>query len=92
MALMQAVSTNPLLFKVFVAKYSGDKILSKILKTLNINPESIEIDEREREQLKKNPPQGPEDQGGGQNKNPLSSAGQSMEAGINQMAEPTGGL
>lgn len=41
MALMQAVITNPLLMQSFVQKFSPDKTLETMLKSLNINPESL---------------------------------------------------
>lgn len=41
MALMQAVTANPLLMMSFFRKYSPDKVLSHLMKTLNINPEQM---------------------------------------------------
>lgn len=47
MALLQAVSTNPILLQAFFKKYSPDKILSHLMKTLGVNPEQMERDEEE---------------------------------------------
>jgi len=46
-ALMQMTGSNPLLLQAFVRRFSGDKILTHMLKTLNINPEHIEQDPEE---------------------------------------------
>jgi hypothetical protein len=47
MALLQSVITNPLLFQAFFRKYSPDKILAHMMKTLGVNPENIERDSDE---------------------------------------------
>jgi hypothetical protein len=47
MALLQAVTTNPLLFQAFFKKYSPDKVLNHMMKMLGINPERIEKDDAE---------------------------------------------
>lgn len=47
MAAMQAVQINPLLFQAFMRRFSADKALTTIFKSLNINPSSIELDEQE---------------------------------------------
>lgn len=44
MALLQAVMNNPLLLQAFFKKYSPDKILAHLMKTLAVNPENIERD------------------------------------------------
>ncbi len=41
MALLQAVGTNPLLLQAFMAKFSPDKTLVQLLRTLNINPATL---------------------------------------------------
>ncbi len=51
MALLQAVTTNPLLFQAFFKKYSPDKVLNHMMKMLGINPERIEKDDRELQRL-----------------------------------------
>ena len=47
MALLQAVSANPLLLQAFFRKYSPDRILAHIMRTLNVNPENMARDEDE---------------------------------------------
>ena len=47
MALLQSVMSNPLLMQAFFKKYSPNRILSYIMKTLAINPEDMERDEAE---------------------------------------------
>ena len=51
MALLQAVTTNPLLFQAFFKKYSPDKVLNHMMKMLGINPERIEKDDLELQRL-----------------------------------------
>lgn len=53
MALLQSTTANPVLMQAFLKKYSPDKVLTQIIKTLNINPETIEQDRLEREQMPK---------------------------------------
>lgn len=48
MAMMQAVTGNPLLLQAFAKRFSADKILTHMMKTLNINPEHIELNDEER--------------------------------------------
>lgn len=48
MALMQAVTVNPLLFQSFMARYSADKTLDQMFRSLNINPESMTMSEEEK--------------------------------------------
>ncbi len=47
MALVQSVSSNPLLLQAFFTRYSPDKILQHMMKTLAINPEQIQRDQEE---------------------------------------------
>ena len=49
MALMQVVGTNPILFQAFLARFSGDKILTQVMKALNLNPDSLELSEDEKQ-------------------------------------------
>lgn len=42
MALLQAVGTQPLLLQAFMKKFSPDRTLEHLIRTLNINPETIE--------------------------------------------------
>lgn len=47
MALLQSISTNPLLLQAFFQKYSPDKLLSHIMKTLAVNPDQMHRDDQE---------------------------------------------
>jgi|ETNmetMinimDraft_30_1059905.scaffolds.fasta_scaffold02885_3 hypothetical protein len=53
MSLLQAVISNPVLFQAFFKKYSPDKILAHLMKTLGVNPENIERDSDEIGRLEK---------------------------------------
>ena len=50
MALMAAVSQNPLLAQPFMQRFSADKVLTAILKSLNLNPKYLEMTQEERAQ------------------------------------------
>lgn len=45
MALIQAVGSNPLLLQAFMKKYSGEKILTKLIRVLNLNPDDFQLTE-----------------------------------------------
>lgn len=49
MALLQISTQNPLLAPSIIRRYSPDKILDRIMKSLNINPSDIEKDDKDRE-------------------------------------------
>jgi hypothetical protein len=49
MALLQAVTVNPMLFQAFMAEFSPQKTLQRMLTTLNISPESIKKTAEERD-------------------------------------------
>jgi hypothetical protein len=53
-ALMQMVVGNPILFQSFIKRFSGDKILSTIMKQLNINPLTMEMDAEEQAGFEEN--------------------------------------
>lgn len=93
MALMQSISANPLLLQAFFRKYSPDKLIAHIMRTLSINPEQMEADEEEMarkpadlkqlqqfQELQK----GTQGAGGQQNPDP-GSGEQSLPAEINQI-------
>jgi hypothetical protein len=46
-SLLQMVTANPILLQAFFKKYSGDRILNTMMRSLNINPENIERDSEE---------------------------------------------
>lgn len=50
MALMQSVMANPLLFRAFMQRFSADRTLTTLMKQLNINPQSIEKTDEEKQQ------------------------------------------
>jgi hypothetical protein len=104
MALLQAVTTNPLLFQAFFKKYSPDKVLNHMMKMLGINPERIEKDNMELQRLDADLMelqqlsqfvQGP--QGGGQaaaqaGGSGVSGGGDPTTAEIASVGNPTAGL
>ena len=51
MALLQSVVANPILMQAFFKRYSPDKILSHMMKTLNINPTDMHRDKQELERV-----------------------------------------
>jgi hypothetical protein len=102
MALLQAVTTNPLLFQSFFKKYSPDKVLNIMMKMLGINPERIEKDDMEIMRtdqdfaelqqllpfLSGGPTGGPQAQGGEQ----PGTGGDPFTAEIAAVGNPTAGL
>ena len=97
MALMQAVMGNPILLQAFMKRFSPDKTITHIMKTLNINPEHIEMTDDEKatlaqriqelpmwQQLTGNKPAGGNaEPGGGE---------PALPAEINQMSNPLTGM
>ena len=53
MALLQAVSSIPMLLQVFFTKYSPNKVLSSMIKMLGINPDQMARDEEELNSLER---------------------------------------
>lgn len=51
MALLQVVSTNPILLQEFFTRYSPNKALSMAMRALNINPTHLERDEQEQARI-----------------------------------------
>jgi len=47
MALLQAVVSNPVLLQAFFKKYSPDRVLSHLMKSLSVNPEQMARDDEE---------------------------------------------
>lgn len=47
MAMVQGVGTNPLLLQAFLKRFSGDKMLTHIMRSLNINPENLQMSPEE---------------------------------------------
>src|SRR4029434_11129812 len=50
LALLQAVSGNPLLLQAFFSQYSAEKVITGLIRSLNIDPRTIELDEQEKMQ------------------------------------------
>ena len=101
-ALLQMVTANPILMQAFFKKYSGDRILAHMMKTLNINPEQIERDHEEMARIDQDIAELPAfqqltgQQGGeGGNIGGLGGAGtggSSEAAGVAAQANPSAGL
>lgn len=95
MAFMQGIQTNPILMESFVRRLNGDKALDSLMRALNINPESFELTEDEKQQvpdrvqtmtaLSQAMP-------GGGGSPPAASGGPSQQSEIAQAANPTGGI
>tara|TARA_Y100000310_G_scaffold344905_1_gene460366 strand:- start:236 stop:2143 length:1908 start_codon:yes stop_codon:yes gene_type:complete len=51
MALLQSVVQNPIMLQAFFQKYSPGKLLSTMMKTLNVNPVNMERDEQEMQRI-----------------------------------------
>jgi|TARA_Y100000310_G_scaffold220119_1_gene221589 hypothetical protein len=101
MALLQAVITNPLMFQAFFKKYSPDKILAHIMKTLAINPENIERDADEMARLEADLQELPQfqalvgqgnNQGGGAGLSAQQVGEPNLPAEINAASNPTSSL
>jgi hypothetical protein len=50
LALMGAVQGNPVLLQAFLQRYSPQKLIARLFKSLNIDPETLEQDAQERAQ------------------------------------------
>jgi hypothetical protein len=48
LALLQAVSGNPLLLQAFFSTYSAEKVITGLIRALNIDPRTIELDDEEK--------------------------------------------
>lgn len=93
MALMAGVKEFPPLMESFVRRVSGDKILDHLMRSLNINPESMQMSPEELQQLPERVdrmvniaqvmPAGA---------TPGGNAASSDKAEVQQQAEPTGGF
>jgi hypothetical protein len=74
MAFAQASFSNPFLAQAFVKRFSADKMLTSIMKSLNINPDNLQLTDEEKAALPQTLQQipffqqmlaGPQGQGGG---------------------------
>lgn len=96
MAIMQAIGTNPMLLQAFMKRFSPDKAIETIFKSLNIDPESLLNSPEEQEQADARMQQLMQLQqamGGaaGQQASPQPGMA-SEEAEVAQNANPTGGV
>lgn len=93
MALLTAVSASPMLLQAFFTKYSPDKALKMLFKWINLNPETLEMDEQEMQQLagRMQQLQGFAQVTGGKSPN-REDGGGDMEGSINQTSNPLTGL
>lgn len=98
MALMQVAGTNPLLLRAFFVKFSPDKVLGHIMKSLNIDPTKLE---RDAEELLGLPnelaqmqafAQATGQQGQGASVSGPGTGGESLPADINQATNPLSGI
>lgn len=104
MALLQAVISNPLLLQSFVKRFSPDRTLDTLMRQLNINPTTIELDEQERAALGQtmqelpffqqftNQSGGGNANGGGQGLSAEQVGEPELPAEINQAGNPLSGL
>ena len=51
MSLQQAIMQNPMLFQAFMRRFSPEKTLTHIMRTLNVNPDDIQRDLEEQAQV-----------------------------------------
>jgi hypothetical protein len=103
-ALMQSVMGNPFLAQAFIQKYSGDRILNMMMKQLNINPDDIVMSQDEADMLPQrlqqmmmysqltNPQKAQNAQDGTGGQGPAGVPQQSVNAQVNQEANPTTGM
>jgi hypothetical protein len=95
MALMQSVQSNPILTESFLRRFDGDVALDTLVRSLNINPESYEMDEAAKAEASERTARMGQiaqvmPQGG--TPSAASGGGPSVQSQIAQDAEPSGGL
>ncbi len=101
MALMQAVMVNPMLMQVFAKKFSAEKTLKWLMKSLNIDPESMEKSPEELARLGQDMREmatvfsglaGPGSRTGGAGPSAEQTGEPALPAEINQAANPMTGM
>lgn len=100
MALSQAVATNPVLLQAFIRRFSGDKILEHMIRSLNINPEHLTLHPDEAEKFAQRFQEllmaTAITQGGGQQQQPgvttEAAGGPTVPAEVNQLVNPLTGM
>lgn len=98
MAIMQAIGTNPMLLQAFMKRFSPDKAIETIFKSLNIDPDTLlntpeeqeKADERMQQLMQLQQSMG----GGGaqQQASPQPGEDTNMQSTVAQNANPTGGV
>lgn len=97
MALLQAVVQNPLLLQAFFKRFSGEKVLMHLMKTLQVNPEHLQRSGEELERIDDELKELPKFQeltsgGQGQGMAAQDTGDASLPAEINQATNPLTGL
>lgn len=95
MAMMQAIGTNPVLMQAFMSKFSSEKALTFIFKSLNIDPATIENSPEEQKTVDQRLQQVQQmaQTTGGATQQPSPQAGSAgLNSEIHQNANPTGGV
>lgn len=94
MALMSAISTQPLLMQAFFENYSADRIIQLLFKWLNLNPAMVELtaEEKKAKQQRLAELQQMASLVGRKTPSRVEAGGASMEAEINQTSNPLTGL
>jgi len=97
MALLQAVGSNPIMLQAFFKKYSPNKVLSHLIKSLSINPLNMERDEEELAKLDEDIQglqqfQGIMNGGGGSQPAPASPDESVVPAEVSQISNPATGM
>jgi len=99
-ALFQLIMSNPLLFQAFAKKFSPDKALNAAIRQLNINPDTLYLDEDEKAQLRQRMAElpgisqmiGSGGGGGGQSTQAEQTGEPGLPAEINQAGNPLSGM
>lgn len=95
MALMQSVGTNPVMMQAFLERFSPQKVLSFIMKSINLDPSTMENSPEEQRMVQQRLQQMSQMAGitgaaGGQSGG-VGTGGDSTESAIAQEANPSGG-
>lgn len=99
MAIMQAIGTNPMLLQAFMKRFSPDKAIETIFKSLNIDPETLlntpeeqdKADERMAQLMQLQQSMGGQN-GGPSQPAPEAGGDAGMRSEVAQGANPTGGV
>ena len=99
MALLQSIVQNPLLLQAFFKRFSANKLLMYMMKTLQVNPENLQRSGEEMNRIDQELAELPKfqellsrKQGGGAGPTAQNTGDNSLPAEINQAANPSTGL